>query len=164
MKTNLLLLTTLLTGLSAGLFYSWAVSVIPGTKKVSDLVYLESMQSINREIINPWFLVIFLGPIVLIILSGIGYYRAENIEVFGYLIATFLTYMVGTVGVTAFGNVPMNEALDTLQLSGLSLEQLKVIRLDYESKWNRLHSIRTVFSVVAFALLLLATKYQFSTQ
>jgi hypothetical protein len=32
-----------LTGLSAGLFYAWAVSVIPGTKKVKDFTYLETM-------------------------------------------------------------------------------------------------------------------------
>lgn len=50
-----------LTGLSAGLFYAWSVSVIPGTRKIPDPVYLETMQSINRAILNPAFFLIFFG-------------------------------------------------------------------------------------------------------
>lgn len=52
-KTITLFAAALLTGLSAGLFYAWAVSVIPGTRKVTDMIYLETMQSINRAIRNP---------------------------------------------------------------------------------------------------------------
>ena len=55
---NTLLITGVIgTGLVAGLLYGWAVSVIPGTTRVGDHTYVETMQDINRAIINPAFIV-----------------------------------------------------------------------------------------------------------
>ncbi len=157
MKLYLLNLTIFLTALSAGLFFSWAVSVMPGTKKVSDFTYMESMQSINKAIINPWFLAIFLGPLVLLILSSIGYYEYK--QAFYPILVASLSYIIGTVGITAFGNVPMNETLDAISNHSLSSQELKEARLAYEGKWDQLHYIRTVFSVISFGLLLFAFNY-----
>ena len=42
MKSLSLYAAVTLTGLSAGLFYAWAVSVIPGTQRVIDTTYLEA--------------------------------------------------------------------------------------------------------------------------
>ena len=69
--------------------------------------------------------------------------------------ATF-TYLIGTFGVTVFGNVPMNEVLDAVNLDDLNSEALNNTRTSYEGKWNQWHSVRTVFSVLAFILCLLA--------
>ena len=66
----------MLTGLSAGLFYAWAVSVIPGTKRVPDTVYLETMQAINRAILNPAFYLIFFGSLFLLVVSTIQQFQA----------------------------------------------------------------------------------------
>lgn len=161
MKGNTLLIATLITGLSAGLFYAWQVSVIPGTRKLSDSGYLEAMQSINREILNPWFLIIFFGPIVLMTISSISLYRLDNSQAFIWVLISAITYFIGTIGVTAFGNVPMNNTLDVLELSKLSITQLKETRMAYEVKWNQYHLIRTAFTVISFALLLWASKVHF---
>jgi uncharacterized membrane protein len=59
--------------------------------------------------------------------------------------------------VTGLGNVPLNDALDSLSLHELSEEKISRERQNYEARWNRLHLIRTVFSVISFMLLLLAT-------
>ena len=64
--------------------------------------------------------------------------------------------MLGTFGVTVLGNVPLNNALDAIDLSHLGIDQLSEFRQDYELKWNRLHMIRTVFAVLSFLLSLLA--------
>ncbi|MBO3697942.1 DUF1772 domain-containing protein [Roseivirga sp. E12] len=161
MKGNILLITTLITGLSAGLFYAWQVSVIPGTRKISDLNYLESMQSINREILNPWFFIIFLGPLILMVISGIGLHRIDDSQSFAWVLIASLVYIIGTVGVTALGNVPMNNRLDIIELSKLSIDQLQATRRSYEFQWNQYHLIRTAFSVISFSLLLWATKTHF---
>ncbi len=60
MKTTLLLITTLSTGLMAGLFYSWTISVTPGLARLNDENYLRAFQSMNRAIINPVFLIVFI--------------------------------------------------------------------------------------------------------
>jgi len=153
-KTITLILAITLTGLSAGLFYAWAVSVIPGTRRVVDLTYLETMQSINRAILNPAFFLIFFGSLLLLIVSTVQQYQQGS--TFWLLLAAALTYLIGTFGVTAFGNVPLNDALDVLELGELSQEIIASTRKNYEAKWNRLHMIRTVFSVLSFLFALVA--------
>ncbi len=154
-KSITLFTTVLLTGLSAGFFYAWAVSVIPGTRKVVDLIYLETMQSINRAILNPAFFLIFFGSIIFLSISSIYEFHSNKVT-FWLLLAASITYMLGTFGVTVFGNVPLNNALDVIEISSLSMDQLTKFRNDYELRWNRLHMIRTVFAVLSFLLSLLA--------
>ncbi|MEN0004004.1 MAG: anthrone oxygenase family protein [Bacteroidota bacterium] len=152
-KSITLFSAILLTGLSAGLFYAWMVSVIPGTRKVIDTTYLESMQSINRAILNPAFFIVFMGSVVLLAISTIQHY--QNGSLFWYLLVATVTYLIGTFGVTIFGNVPLNDALDVLQLEELSPSKMAQFRKSYESKWNRWHLIRTVFSVLSFIFALI---------
>lgn len=153
-KSGTLYFAILLTGLSAGLFYAWAVSVIPGTRRVIDLTFLETMQSINRAILNPAFFLIFFGSLILLIASTIQQYQTGL--GFWWLLLATLSYLLGTFGVTLLGNVPLNDSLEVLQLGELDLQQLADIRQHYESRWNRLHMIRTVFAVLSFLLSLLA--------
>lgn len=153
-KSVTLLSAVILTGLSAGFFYAWMVSVIPGTRKVIDITYLESMQSINRAILNPAFYLVFMGSPLALIISTFQQYQAG--PKFWLLLAATLVYLLGTFAVTAFGNVPLNDALDVLDLGSLSEVEIADFRKSYEEKWNRLHWIRTLFAVVSFVLSLLA--------
>ena len=154
LKTSTLFLTILLTGLSSGLFYAWEVSVIPGTKRISDSSYLETMQSINRAIFNPWFFAIFFGSLLFLAITTFLQYKAGFNFSFLMVLIALITYLVGTVGVTVFGNVPLNKTLDAINLSDLSVEQLKSTRASYEVKWNIYHKIRTLCAVVSFAMIL----------
>ena len=152
-KSITLFSAVLLTGLSAGFFYAWAVSVIPGTKRVPDPVYLETMQAINRAILNPAFYLIFFGSLITLVVSTFQQFQAGF--TFWLLAAAAVTYLIGTFGVTGLGNVPLNNSLDALELGELSIDALASTRRQYEVKWNRLHMIRTVFAVLSFALSLL---------
>jgi uncharacterized membrane protein len=155
-KGVLLLITILLTGLSAGLFYAWQVSVIPGTEKVSTKSYLEVMQAINRAILNPAFFTLFFGSLVLLLLSSYYLYKTEATMAFYLMLFAALTYLTGTFGVTVFGNVPLNEELDLIRISILDITAMEDIRHSYETAWNRWHIIRTIFAVLAFLLSLLS--------
>lgn len=148
--------TVILVGLSAGFFYAWEVSVIPGTIKVSTSTYLETMQQINREIINPKFFIGFFGSLVFLVLSTYLQFNDSNNGSFAILFAATSIYLIGTVGVTGLGNVPLNDMLDAIQLESLNPKQLEDLRLSYELKWNRLHTIRTLFSGLSFSLTVLA--------
>lgn len=155
-KTITLFSAILITGLSAGLFYAWEVSVIPGTKQISDRSYLETMQSINRAILNPAFLVVFMGSLFLLIGSSYLQYRTSVNLSFWLMLGATLAYAAGTFGVTVSGNVPMNEALNVIDLADLSTDRLGYVRRSFEGRWNNLHSIRTVFAVLSFVLSLFA--------
>lgn len=147
-------MTVLLNALSTGLFFAWSVSVILGTKKVVDVTYLETMQSINREILNPVFFIVFFGS--LIALGITTYLQFNNKTVFVLVLASAIIYLIGTFGITAFGNVPLNNELEALTITKLNLIELKDFRTYYESAWNHFHGIRTISSMVSFVLLLIA--------
>ncbi len=155
-KIITLFIAVLLTGLSAGFFYAWEVSVIQGTKLISDKSYLETMQSINRAIINPAFLLIFMGSMIVLAASSYLQYKGGVNLSFWFILSATVVYVIGTFGVTMGGNVPLNEALDALNLNTTGAEELRNFRMAYEVKWNKLHTIRTLFSVISFTLSLLA--------
>ncbi len=158
MKTIVFFTTVLLNALSTGFFFAWSVSVIVGTKKVGHLTYLETMQSINREILNPLFFIVFFGS--LITLGITTYLQFNNKTVFVFVLASTIVYLIGTFGVTAFGNVPLNNELEALTITNLNTIELKNFRIYYESAWNHYHGIRTISSMVSFILLLTATFIQ----
>lgn len=150
-KSILLLGSVIFTGLSAGLFFAWSLSVIPGTLKISDSSYLEVMQSINRAILNPAFFLIFFGSVVMLSVGSIYLFHGSK-PVFWLMLAASATYLVGTLAVTGLGNVPLNDQLEALKLSELNPTKMQEFREYYETNWNRLHRIRTLSAIAAFIL------------
>src|SRR3954469_7161010 len=55
---------TLTTGLVAGVFYAYSVSVDPGLAAQSDASYIATMQEINERIQNPLFFASFIGAVL----------------------------------------------------------------------------------------------------
>ncbi len=154
MKNTIFFITILLNALSVGVFFAWSVSVVLGTKKVGDFTYLETMQSINKEILNPMFFIVFFGSLISLLVSV--YFQSNYMPVCVLIVISTVIYLVGTVGITAFGNVPLNDELEALDIKQLNLYELKNFRTYYENKWNQFHSIRTVAGMVSFTLLLIS--------
>ena len=154
MKTSIFFTTILLNALSTGFFFAWSFSVILGTKKVGDLTYLQTMQNINREILNPPFFIVFFGSVLTLILTT--YLQFNNKTAFGLVLISTIIYLIGTFGVTAFGNVPLNNELEALNITKIDLAELENFRTYYESAWNHFHSVRTISSIISFILLLIS--------
>lgn len=155
-QTLIHLVTILLIGLSGGLFFAWQVSVIPGTLRITEASYLETMKSINKEILNPYFFIVFFGALVFVLAdTGLHLSHERNLTSLWVLLAGMF-YAV-TFGITAFGNVPLNNALEALNLDGMSPDELKNFRINYEVSWNKYHLYRTWSSVLAFLFIILAT-------
>lgn len=156
MNTIILIITTVFSGLMAGLFYAWSISVTPGIAKINDGSYLLAFQSMNRAIINPLFAVVFFGMVVLLpVLSYLSFQTSMSNQ-FWYILAATILYFVGIMGVTIGGNVPLNNALEALQIESMTPEQMDEFRKGFESKWNRLNTIRTISSAITFLLLVMA--------
>lgn len=144
-----------LTGLSAGLCFTWTNSITPGIGKLDDMGYLMSFQLMNRSIINPMFIITFFGPSILGIISLIVF-RGASMAIIWVLIAAIAIYFLGVVIITIFGNVPLNNILDATELSAANRADLRSLRDLFEVKWNRLHLIRTISAVVSFLLLIIS--------
>jgi uncharacterized membrane protein len=148
---------TFLMGLIAGLFYSYSCSVNLGLSKLSDIEYLKAMKSINKEILNPWFFLSFMGSLVVTPLSTWLYYETNGTDASFYLLLTAsMLYVLGVFGVTVVGNVPLNNALEKLDIEGGAHQEMSTKRIDFEIPWNRFHFIRTLANSMALALLVFA--------
>jgi uncharacterized membrane protein len=155
-KTIVLLITAVSTSLIGGLFYAYACSVTLGLGRLSDAAYLSAMQSINRAILNPVFFASFMGTLLLLPVSTYMSYDGTLSLGFWLLLGAAIIYAAGVFGVTMFGNVPMNELLDKLDLKSLSPAEIAEQRKRFEGPWNTLNNIRTVASFLAIVLVIWA--------
>jgi uncharacterized membrane protein len=155
MNTIVLTLTTFFTGLIAGLFYAWSISVTPGLARVSDANYLQAFQSMNRAILNPIFFIAFMGLVILLPLLSYMYYSSPESTQFWFILSAAVLYLAGVMAVTIFGNVPMNNTLEVFQVGSMSSDQMESFRLGFEKKWNSLNMIRTICSSLSFILMIM---------
>ncbi len=151
-KTLLLGTSIVATGLMSGLWYGWTVSVIPGTRRVGDENYVETMQQINRAIINPAFVIPFIGIPVVIGAAAVLQFRSGDARRGWLLAGAAGAYVIGVLGVTIGGNVPLNDALDAFDLEGSDEEAIGARRDSYETPWNRWHYVRTLGNLVSLGL------------
>jgi len=158
MKTGTIILASaiLLTGLMAGIFFTWSNAVKPGLGKLSDTEYLRALQSMNRVILNNAFKLIFLGAIITVALVPVFYFNLYPKNIFWLFILTLIIYWVGVFGVTISVNIPLNEILDKTNLESISLEEIKALRTRIEVKWNNFNFIRSISSAITFLLLILS--------
>ena len=145
----------LLTGLSAGLCFTWSNAVTTGIGRLDDFGFLMSFKQMNRTILNPVFFIVFFGPFFLSLIN-IYVFRNASISIIWLLILATVIYFLGVVLVTIFGNVPLNEILDKADLASSSSEELRSLREIFEAKWNRLHLIRTLSAIASFLLLIIS--------
>ncbi len=149
-------ISAIVTALLAGLFYAWCCSVVPGLKQLTDRDYITTMQSFNRAILNPVFFACFLGAVLLLPISTYLQYRLHSPVRFRLMAAATVVYLAGVFGVTMFGNVPLNDLLDKFQLSTATPAEITAFRIQFETPWNNLNLVRTIFAFICFVLVLLA--------
>lgn len=145
----LLVAATLATSLAAGLFYAYACSINPGLGQLNDAAYLEAMQSINRAILNPVFFLSFMGAAILLPLAVFFTWRPAPTDATWWFMAAAILYIIGVFGVTAAGNVPLNEALDKINIAASTPTELGQHRQAFEPAWTRYHNIRTIANLLS---------------
>lgn len=162
MSSIILIVTTVFSGLMAGLFYAWSISVTPGLAKIDNVSYLQAFQSMNRAILNPLFFVIFFGLVVLLPVLSYSSFQDSVGSQYWYAILATIIYFTGIMGVTIQGNVPLNNALEVLNIESMTPEEMDIFRKGFESKWNRLNMIRAISSSLMFLLLVIACAREFN--
>ncbi|MEO6548069.1 MAG: anthrone oxygenase family protein [Ferruginibacter sp.] len=150
----LLFTTALLSGLVAGLLYAYSCSVNIGLKTLTNTEYIKAMQSINIAIQNPLFFVSFMGLLIVFPITTFQLFRQQPNSIYLF-VGAMVIYFVGVFGITLFGNVPLNEQLAKFPILKSNDDEISIMRKTFENPWNNFHSIRTVASIVSFALTIL---------
>jgi len=143
------LLAALGSGLIAGLFFAFSVSVMRALSRIPAPAGIAAMQSINIVVINPWFFSAFFGTAVLSIAAIVVALMRWQDPRAAYLLAGGIVYLVGTILVTMVCNVPRNNALAALAPE--SPEAAKYW-LNYLSTWTAWNHVRTSAPLVSAAL------------
>jgi uncharacterized membrane protein len=116
---------------------------------------IAAMQSINVTVLNPEFLLAFLGTgVVCAALAGASYFWWGQTSAILILVAS-LTYIVGCVGVTMVCNVPLNDALGAVRAETLEAATLWSRYLKVWTAWNHVRAMASIASTILFTIALI---------
>ena len=146
---------TLTTGLVAGVFYAYSVSVDLGLAAQPDANYVATMQAINERIQNPLFFASFFGAGLFLLAALVVHLPGPRSGRLRPISLACLLYIGGGFLLTAFVNVPMNDQLAAVDPDAPA-RVLARARDAYEGPWGFWNGVRTVFSTLSFVALIWA--------
>lgn len=143
-------LATVGFGLMAGLFYAFACAVMPALRGADDRTFVDVMRRINVSILNPWFLVVFVGVLLPAVTAVALHVPSGGRSVLPWVVAGLVLYVVLLV-VTGGVNVPLND-----RLAAAGEHDPAAVRAAFEAVWVRWNLVRAVTSTAAFGCLVVA--------
>ncbi|SMB93841.1 DUF1772 domain-containing protein [Deinococcus hopiensis] len=149
--TLLTLTTALGSGLVAGTFFAFSGFVMPALARLPAASGVAAMNAVNTTILTSPFMPVFMGSaLACLVLAGAALFAPREPSSF-WLLGGALLYLVGSLGVTALRNVPLNDALiASTPRSAVSLWP------HYLESWTLWNSLRAAASLLASAALILA--------
>jgi uncharacterized membrane protein len=155
-----LLLATVSCSLVAGFLFAFAAVVMPGIRNLDDGAFIRAFQVIDGVIQNnqPLFVIVWVGSVLAVIGAAVlGVWALGGVD--RLLIVTgALVYLLCVQWPTVAINIPLNNALQQLDVATMNESTRRRARATFEARWNRWNVIRTVFASlvsVIFVLLLL---------
>jgi len=143
------------SGVVAGLMFIFSNTIMRALAQMPHPQGLVAMQAINIIIVNPLFLLFFVGTAALSVISIIFALTHWNHAASAYILAAGLLYLLGTIGITALCNIPLNNRLAALNPSDVqALEFWK----EFYTTWTRWNHIRTVATVCSLLCWILAVR------
>jgi uncharacterized membrane protein len=150
-----LVAATMATGLMAGVFGLYAHAIMPGLGETDDRTFVGAFQSIDRAIINPWFLPAFVGALVLTGLAALLHLLGDGESVLPWIVAAFVLYLAVFV-ITIRVHVPLNDALKAAGEPDRIADLAAVRERFDEARWVRWNIVRAVASTTAVGFLAVA--------
>lgn len=140
-------------GLMAGVFGIWAHTIMPGLRQTDDRTFVAAFQSIDKAIINPWFMATFFGALVLTGLAAALHLTGDKRTMLPWIGAAFILYLIAVI-ITLAVNVPLNDALKAAGPPG-RIGDLAAVRQHFsEAKWSAWNLVRTLTTTAAFGCLI----------
>jgi uncharacterized membrane protein len=144
--STLTLATGLACMLASGALFAFSAFVMSGLDRLAPEHGLLAMQSLNLRAVTPVFMTALFAPAALCVAVAIGDGSAPAI-------AGAALYLLGPVGITIAGNVPLNDGLARVAPDD---PQAEARWRGFSTRWTRLNHLRTVLGIAAAALLVAA--------
>ncbi len=144
-------------GIVTGLLFAFSNFIMRALAEVQQMHGMLAMQLINKKIINPVFLLFFLGtPLVCLVIAVYCLLHIGDVKNF-LLLAGSIGYLIGPFGITITCNVPLNDKLATVKP-----EEGADLWREYQVKWQRWNHIRTYIGIASIILLCLGLGFEHS--
>ena len=140
-------------GLMAGLFFAFSVAVMPALRRLPPPSGIATMQAINRAILNPIFMVVFMGTTVAAAALAVTALWTWDDGAGTLRLVGGLSYVVGAFLLTAAYHVPRNNAIDQLDPAD---EASSANWATYLAEWVPWNHVRTLASLTSLVLLVIA--------
>jgi uncharacterized membrane protein len=149
----LVFIAAIASALNAGIFYAFSSFVMGALGRIPSEQGINAMNAINVVVINPSFLVLFMGTTLLC--AGLALWSLFHLgEANAWLVlAASLLFVIGCFGVTMMFNVPLNNQL--ARATHTEAGALWQVYLRDWTMWNTVRTIAPTFSAVLFTLALL---------
>jgi uncharacterized membrane protein len=149
-RTLSLIAATLTMGLVTGAFVLYWHTIMPGLAGTDDRTFVSAFGSLDRAIINPWFMISgFLGALVFTLIAAFTQFGRPA---FGWVVIALALYAAVFV-ITIAVNVPLNDAIKAAGLPDNPAELAAIREAFDEAKWRAWNLVRVIASVAAFASL-----------
>ena len=148
------LVSALGSGLMAGFLFAFSVCVMRALGTMPPEQGITAMKSINVVIINPWFIIPFLGMALLSLIMIVAAFLRWHKPGAAYILAGGLLYFLGTFVVTMLFNVPRNNALAAVEATSAEGSALWAVYLITWVRWNHVRVIAGVASAASFSFAL----------
>jgi uncharacterized membrane protein len=139
-------------GLMAGVFGVYAHAIMPGLRRTDDRTFVGAFQSIDRAIINPWFMPSFVGALLVTVVAAALHLAGDTRSALPWIAIALVLYLAVFV-ITIAINVPLNDAIkaagDPDHISDLGAVRE---RFD-EARWAGWNVFRAVATTAAFGCL-----------
>ena len=138
-------------GLIAGVFFAFSSFVMRALARIPPAQGIAAMQSINRVVINPFFLAVFLGTAAGSILLSLLMWAQPGAA---KILTGSLLYLAGTILVTTSCNIPRNEALAAVDpVSPDAARQWTTYVRDW-TFWNHVRTVAALAAAGSFTIAL----------
>lgn len=138
------------SALMAGTFFAFSTFVMPALADLDARSGIRAMQAINVKVFHPLFMGAFLGT-ALVSLTFLGRLlfaagaAADELAWMGPAL-----YLIGVFGVTAAGNVPLNDRLAKVEPETPEGQELWAVYLRRWVVWNHVRTIASLLALIAF--------------
>lgn len=145
--TGSLIGAAITTGLLAGVFYAYASSVMLALHQLDDRTFVDVMNRINTVIVNPVFMLSFLGSVAFTGLAALLHLRADQRTVLWWILLALVLNVISFL-ITSGGEIPLNN-----QLADTSSGDFAALRQQFEGPWVTLNILRAVANTGALGVL-----------
>jgi uncharacterized membrane protein len=140
------------TGLAGGVLFAFSTFVMGGLRRLPAADGAAAMVAINKDALRPP-LMLLLAASVLVPAAAAVVGLVGGTPGAGWALAGAVVSALGILGVTAVGNVPLNERLDA---AAERPADLAAVWAEFLPRWLAWNHVRTVAGAAATALLAVA--------